>query len=122
MASSTSETFAPGMPVHDLTGASVGAIREVRDGYIDLDMGEPGYWLSTRYVSCEGGRAVLSLPMRELAEHRLSQPGLEPSTDVDRAGLEDRVIGDDEALDVRERMERELRQQRGGLDSGLRGN
>jgi hypothetical protein len=42
---------------------------------------------------------------------------------VDRAGLEDKVIGDDEALDVRERMERELRQQRGGvMDTGLRGN
>ncbi len=123
MAFSTSETLAPGMPVHEPGGSSVGAIREVRGGYFDLDMGEPGYWLSTRYISCEDGRAVLALPLRELAAHRLAQPGLEPSNDVDRAGLEDKVIGDDEALDVRERMERELRQQRGGvMDTGLRGN
>jgi len=51
------------------------------------------------------------------------QPGLEPSNDIDRAGLEDHVIGDEEALSVRERMERELREQRGGvMDTGLREN
>ena len=123
MASTASETLNPGMPVYDIAGSQVGMIRAVRGGYFDLDTGEPGYWLSVRYITCEDGRGVLTLPMRELAEHRLMQPGLEPSNDIDRAGLEDHVIGDEEALSVRERMERELREQRGGvMDTGLREN
>ena len=88
MASTASETLNPGMPVYDIAGSQVGMIRAVRGGYFDLDAGEPGYWLSVRYITCEDGRGVLTLPMRELAEHRVE-------TTLEEQGrvAKDRVLG-----------------------------
>ncbi|MBI2764274.1 MAG: hypothetical protein HYX53_00015 [Chloroflexi bacterium] len=95
-------------------GQDCGAVKEVRGGYfaVDAPMARD-YWLSEAYVtSRSAGRVVLSLPKDEVAQHGLEAPGLEPTSDPDRAGPGDAVISDAEALATRERMERELAEQR----------
>jgi hypothetical protein len=120
--SSTREVSA-GTPVLTGDGKKLGTVLVSRGGYLQLDVpGDQDYWLSGAYIgSVEDDRVVLSLPEDELGEHRLHAPGLEPEDDPDRAAAQDHVISNEEALSQRERMEAELRRQRGGqLDSGLR--
>jgi hypothetical protein len=111
----------PGDIVFASDGKECGAVKEVRGGYFHVDAPmRRDYWLSRAYIaSCGSGRVDLNIDKDEVDEHGLSQPGLEPEQDLDRAGIGDSVINENEALATRERMERELARQRGGLDSGL---
>jgi hypothetical protein len=105
-------------------GDRMGTVATVQGGYFALDMrGGGDYWLSSAYVDrCEDGVVRLSLSKDEADEHRLRQPGLEPQQAVGQASMRDHVLNEREALEVRERMERELLEQRGTMDTGLRGH
>lgn len=115
----------PGMPregweVLTSDGESLGHVAAIHGGYFSLDTRAAGYWLSRRHIRhCEEGIVRLAFTKNEADEHRLRKPGLEPASDPDRAGIRDRVLDDTEALTNRERMERELIQQRGTIDTGL---
>ena len=105
-----------GMPIHSADGVTIGSVGEVRSGYFEvITSGAPGYWLSAIYIRrLRDDEAELSLSLRELEAHRLAEPGMASLPDT-----HDRVLSDAEALAQRERMERELREQRGTIDSAL---
>lgn len=92
-------------------GDRFGRICDTSGGYFAIELpGGHGFWLSNRYVDRAGdGEAHLNITAAEAEEHRLSAPGIEHDG---AEGSADRVIGNDEALDQRERMERELAEQR----------
>ena len=91
-------------------GERFGRICDTSGGYFAIELpGGHGFWLSTRYLDHAGdGEVHLNVTASQAEEHRLSAPGIEH----EGSGSGDRVIGDDEALDQRERMERELAEQR----------
>ncbi|MCC6381631.1 MAG: hypothetical protein IT304_03935 [Dehalococcoidia bacterium] len=114
---SSDETLAAaavGAAVFSADGEQFGRVRETRGGYFKVDVPwATDYWLSTAYVArYEGNEVWLAIPRSEIDEHRLEEPGLEPSADPHRATTADAVISDEEALAQRERMERELAEQR----------
>jgi hypothetical protein len=100
----------PGERVYATGGTFVGVIVEIRGGYFAVELPDgDSFWLSKRYAEIANKDGVhLSLSRDELAAHRLSAPGLEDA----ESARADAVIGDDEALEQRERMERELAGQR----------
>lgn len=111
-----------GCPVVARDGTALGTVKQVHGGYFEIDIpNDPGYWISSVYIESSGAdRVRLSLDRRETAEHRLHAPGLSSEEDPHLADVADHIISDEEALAQRERMERELMRQRGGLDSELK--
>lgn len=105
---------AVGAAVFAADGEQFGRLRETRGGYFKIDVPWAlDFWLSTAYVArYQDNQVWLTIPRSEVDEHRLEAPGLEPSSDPHRATAIDAVISDDEALAQRERMERELAEQR----------
>jgi hypothetical protein len=110
----------PGTPGQVHVGAAVisrdgnnfANVKTVRGGYFELDVPRAhDFWLSSAYVATSAdGHVTLNLSRDEVNEHRLNAAGIElPDT---HGEVGDRVIGDDEALAQRERMERELQEQR----------
>ncbi len=98
-------------------GDQFGYVKDVRGGYFKVDAPwARDYWLSCVYVArYEENQVWLSITKDEADEHRLEAPGLEPSADPHRATTQDAILSDDEALAQRERMERELAEQRARL-------
>jgi hypothetical protein len=95
-------------------GNRLGRVCDVKGGYFAVELpGGDSFWLSSRYAEMAAdGEVRLNVSGNEAQEHRLSAPGLEDR----EAGNADAVIGNDEALDQRERMERELAAQRERLE------
>jgi hypothetical protein len=105
-----------GTPIRTADGVTLGVIGEVRGGYFEIaqDMPAMRFWLSSAYIRrIHVNRAELTLDARDIDAHRLAEPGLTTLPDV-----HDQVLSDEEALAQRERMERELRKQRGTIDTG----
>ena len=72
------------------------------------------HWLSTAYIAESTlDRVTLSRPRAEIDEHRLSAPGIEGQEHTEG------VISDVDMLTQRERMERELEEQREKMKAGL---
>ena len=102
-----------GYPVVDADGRDVGTVKEVRGGYFKVDAPMArDFWLSSAYVASVDAGVRLSLSGDEVEEHHLDEPGLEPSADPDAADVQDAILSPEEALSQRERMERELEEQR----------
>lgn len=101
-------------PVYSADGEQFGYVKEVQGGYFKIDVAmAKDYWLSTTYISdCTMDKVTLSLPKGEIDEHRLSAPGAENQNN------DDKVLSDADALQQRERMERELEEQRARLRTG----
>lgn len=101
------------LPVHGTVLASdgelVGKVKEVSGGYFKVDASMAmDYWLSRAYVATVAGDAVhLAITKHEASKHRLAAPGLEHAT---TGG--DGIITNEAALEQRERMERELEEQK----------
>ena len=111
----------PGTAVFSADGKEIGRVKDVHGGYMELDVSnESDFWLSMAYlVSNDGDRAYLGIPQAELGEHRLHQPGLEMADrGLTRTGTRDET--NTQALHIRELMERELVEQRGTIDTGLK--
>jgi hypothetical protein len=108
--------LSPGERVLSADGQPVGTVRAVHGGYFQL--APPlDFWLSDVYVdSVEGDFVRLSIGRREVDEHRLDAPGIEPRDDPHQAINEDHAISPKQALDQRERVERELDKQRARMD------
>ena len=100
-------------PVYAADGEQFGYVKEVSGGYFKIDVPmAKDYWLSTTYIAdCTMDRVTLSLPKDEVDGHRLSAPGAENQNS-------DQVLSDSDALAQRERMERELEEQRARLRAG----
>ncbi len=112
---STSAMLSPpiGAAVFTVEGEEFASVRDARAGYFQLDipMGRD-YWLSTQYIQgIEEGNIILSIGKDEADDHRLEAPGLDAQEDPHRV-TGDAVISDEQALNQRERMERELNAQR----------
>lgn len=102
-------------PVFTADGDQFGYVKEVHGGYFKIDVPMAvDYWLSATYIAESTlDRVTLSLNKDELSEHRLSAPGIE--TQEHSEG----VISDADMLTQRERMERELEEQRAKMRAGL---
>lgn len=100
-------------PVYAADGEQFGYVKEVRGGYFKIDVPmAKDYWLSTAYIAdCTMDKVMLSLPKAEVDDHRLTAPGAENQNT-------DQVLSDTDALAQRERMERELEEQRARLRAG----
>jgi hypothetical protein len=103
----------PGQPVYTADGKRLGPIKEVQTGRfkISVRFGRD-YWLSCRQVTTSDPDAVvMGFGSDELSEYKLrlidEERYLEPEADA--------VISTDEQTEQRERMERELREQRRNL-------
>ncbi len=101
-------------PVVTADGEQFGYVKEVQGGYFKIDVSmQPDYWLSTFYIAnATMDRVTLKLRKDEVDEHRLSAPGAENQN-------ADHIVSDAQALEQRERMERELEAQRERMRSGL---
>lgn len=113
-ADTISERLAVGATVITADGESFATVKSVQGGYFELDvpMGRD-FWLSCVYVESADSRNVqLNITRPEVDEHRLSAPGIEAAEDANQASTADRVISNEEALSQRERMERQLAEQR----------
>ena len=102
-------------PVFTSDGEQFGYVKEIQGGYFKLDVPMAlDYWLSRAYIADSTlDRVTLSLNKNEVEEHRLSAPGLEGREHSEG------VISDADMLSQRERMERELEEQRKKLQAGL---
>ena len=104
---------AVGMAVVAADGRDVGRVSDVKGGYFAVDElpGDRRYWLSESYVRFISSVLTLTLLTSEIGPHELTEPGLETEAE-EMAGHSDAVISDERALRQRERMERELLEQR----------
>lgn len=100
-------------PVYSADGEQFGYVKELQGGYFKIDVPmAKDYWLSTAYIQdCTMDKVRLTLNKEEVDEHRLSAPGAENQN-------ADHVLSDRDALAQRERMERELEEQRARLRAG----
>jgi hypothetical protein len=122
-----------GAAVMTKDGERVGKVSEISGNFFKVDAPmRRDFWLSVDYVGlCAPDRVHLEFEKKELDEHKLTEPGLEPEEDPMREMARDAVIlTDEELLEQRARMERELAEQRkdlpihqqpGGDDSGTIG-
>jgi hypothetical protein len=113
MTTATQLESAVGKAIFTSDGESIGRVREVHGGYFAVDRRmAPDYWLSAVYIRSIDEVVYLSIPSSEVDEHKLDAPGLEPEDDEQVAARGDRLLTDEQALSQRERMERELAEQR----------
>lgn len=120
---STSQSLGPeavGAAIFTADGNQFGYVKEVRGGYFKVDAPwARDYWLSCTYIARhEGNQVWLNVTKDEADEHRLEAPGLDPSSDPHAATTQDAILSDGQALAQRERMERELAEQRERLQRG----
>lgn len=99
-------------------GEQVGKVSEISGSFFKVDAPmRRDFWLSVEYVGlCAPDKVQLAFEKKELGDHKLAGPGIEPAEDPMREMARDAVIlTDDELLEQRARMERELAEQRKGL-------
>ncbi len=92
-------------------GERLGRVKEVQGGYFAVDAPlARHFWLSAIYVATLSrfDELRLTLSSREIEDHKLDKPGLEPAQDSDAARAADSLLSDEQALAQRERMERDL--------------
>lgn len=106
----TATAIPTGGAVYTVDGGEFARVKSVRGGYFELDASKSTFWLSNAYVAEVRGTEVhLGIGASEVEAHRLDAPGIQTR---ESQTSRDRVIGDDQALTQRERMERELAAQR----------
>jgi hypothetical protein len=121
-----------GASVTTSDGENVGRVSEISGSFFKVNAPlRRDFWLSLEYATLTLPEEVqLEFGKKELDDHKLAEPGLEPEEDPMRDIARDSVIlSEDEQLEQRARMERELAMQRkdlpihqpGGDDSGTIG-
>ena len=103
----------PGVAVISSDGARLGTVKETSGSFFKIDAPmHRDFWLSERLVKArdESG-LLLDIPRNAVAEHRLDEPGLEPTEDPFERIAGNAVLTEAEMLDQRAQMERELAQQ-----------
>jgi len=108
-----------GCEVQTGDGTRLGQVKAVHGSYFEVDVPhEEDYWLAAHYVgSYEQGNIRLTLDRGEVDEHRVRAPATTTMTgEVGDTG----ILSEQEALEQRERMERQLLEQRGKMDTGLK--
>jgi len=115
----------PGLAVLSDDGKRLGTVKEVSGSYFKVDAPmHRDYWLSAELIRGEDAEVVvLDVPRKEVGEHRMTEPGIEPEDDPFRSIPRMPVIKDEELEAQRARMEQELAEQsrrmnRGGSTSG----
>ena len=104
-----------GRDVISRDGQQIGTVKEVHGGYFHVDVSmAPDYWLSSLYaVSADATGIRLTLAKDEIDLHKIDKPGMEP-VDAMAGHRSDAILSDQQALEQRERMERELAIQNSG--------
>ena len=94
-------------------GKKLGTVKEISGSYFKVDARlHKDYWLSSELIrSRDDDAIILDLAGKEVAEHRLSEPGLEPEEDPFRKIATKPVIDEEDLAQQRDRMERELAEQ-----------
>ncbi len=103
----------PGLAVISGDGKRLGTVKEVSGSYFKVDAPmRRDYWLSEELIHGEDTSAVfLEVPRKEVPEHRMTAPGIEPEDDVFRRIPHMPVIKDEELEAQRVRMEQEIAEQ-----------
>lgn len=103
----------PGHAVISHDGKRLGKVKEVSGSYFKVDAPmRRDYWLSDELIRDEDNEAVfLEVPGKEVPEHRMAEPGLEPEDDPFLRIQHMPVIKDEELEAQRTRMEREVAEQ-----------
>jgi hypothetical protein len=103
-----------GQTIVTVDNHKLGQLKETHGSYFKVGARlKKDYWLSSEYVvDVNGDVLVLSFPSKELGEHKLPEPGMEPDEDPLRGITPAPLIGDADQEAQRERMERELAGQR----------
>jgi hypothetical protein len=109
--SGTMTAIPVGAAVYTMDGHQFARVKSVRGGYFEVaPPAARDFWLSNAYVAeVRGSDVHLSIDGADVDAHRLDAPGIQTHQS---ATMTDRVIGDEQALTQRERMERELAAQR----------
>jgi hypothetical protein len=103
-------TAEPGVAVICSDGARLGTVKETSGSFFKIDAPlHRDFWLSERLVKArdESG-LLLDIPRNAVAEHRLDEPGLEPGDDPFEKIASNAVLTEEEMLEQRAMMEREL--------------
>jgi len=103
----------PGLAVISDDGNRLGKVKEVSGSYFKVDVPmHRDYWLSAELIREEDNEAVvLEVPRKEVSDHRMAEPGIEPEDDPFRRLPHMPVIKDEELEAQRARMEREVAEQ-----------
>ncbi len=107
------EDLSAGALVMTTDRKQIGRVKEVRGSYFKVDAPmHRDFWLQASLIdNCADEMVLLSVSSESVGEHHLDQPGLEPGDDPMAAIMAEPVIGADEMLEQRARMEREMAEQ-----------
>ena len=113
MSTYNSQTLSAGAAVMTKDGTHLGSVKEVTAKCFKVDAPfHKDYWLSMDFVETTNDTGVvLELSAASVAEHRLDSPELAMDEDPMQAIVAKPVITDDELLEQRAKMERELAEQ-----------
>jgi len=112
---STQRSFdlAFGCRIATADGEDLGTLKQIEGSYFKVDAPlQRDYWLCTDDIaSTDEGAVVLSFDKETLGDHKHDAPGLEPDDDPFRDVTIAPVLGEDDLLEQRATMERELAEQ-----------
>ncbi len=107
-----------GCPVHTSDGVEIGLVKEISGDFVKIDAPlRADYWISADYVLNARAEGVeLSFAKSDLAAYRRAKPDvLEGEDPLSSEATVDAVMNEDEQMEQRVRMERELVEQRRDL-------
>ncbi len=105
-------------PVRTSDGAELGLVKEIAGDFIKVDAPlRADYWINAEYVLSGGAEGVeLSFAKGDLGAYKRDKPGLVDDEDpLSSEAAVDLVIDEDEQIEQRVRMERQLAEQRRDL-------
>jgi len=103
-----------GMPIISEDDERIGSVKDIEGNFIKVDaFMSRDYWLHGDYaVRVSDGAVHMSFPKRELAAYKMNSPELAVEEAEQLEPPEGAVIGEDDQLQTRINMERELAEQR----------
>jgi hypothetical protein len=116
--SSSTATLQEGATVCTAEGESLGKLKEVHGAFFKVSPRlRPGYWLSSDCViASTDGQVTVNFSKGDLSAYKLGAPGSSHGT-VETPSSGDAVLSHGEQDEQRERMERELEEQRRNLSN-----
>src|SRR4029078_849314 len=103
-----------GMPIISEDDERIGSVKDIEGNFIKGDaFMSRDYWLHADYaVRVSDGSVHMSFPKRDLAAYKMNSPALAVEEAEHLEPPEGAVIGEDDQLQTRINMERELAEQR----------
>lgn len=115
--SSMLRSLRPDCPIFTADGEQIGTLSEVADEAIKVNAPlRRDFWIDVDYVrACDDGRVDLSFLKKDLGAYKLDNyraGDVTVANDPVAEGKTDHIVSDEEQMEIRLRMERELAEQR----------